>query len=677
VPGSVSVTTGTKFWMDGDIWTVHQFVDGDVILMSGDQLTRVSTAHLARHARPVDTEPRDLERPDSDAIPVVLSSLPTEVLRELEARAAHMRQLSEPVANAGETTKRIAAKAAELGVSEKTIRRWKAAYDAVGVVGLVDVRLRKESRSTVDPLWDEACLAELRRHTDRSTPTKGAIIAAVARRVEAEHGAAVPIPSRATAYRRIDELARGKYSFGSAKARRSVDNRPPAPFGRLHATRPGEYVVLDSTPLDVFAMEPVTLRWVGVELTVAMDLFDRCVLGLRLTPVSTKSIDVANVLYQCVTTQSRPDNGWPFHGVPKKVLIGGESLATAAGFPAVMPETVVVDHGRQYLSAHILGVCNRLGITVQPAIPNKPTDKPTIERFFRTLRESLLQHLPAYKGPDVYSRGKDVEDQAFYYVSELEQIIREWVGAVYHRSKHSGLCVPELPGMDLSPLEMFEIGIAKAGGLLLPANPDLAFEFLDVRWRTIQHYGVEVDGRRYDGAALNLYRGRRSAYGGVHTGKWPIFVDVHDVRHAWFQDPKSRNWHRLDWEHAAALHQPFSQHAVDYVKQLCLRRNRHVDPAQAVHDLLTEWSRGEVETRRDRSLARRLSAQRASVYLSEPTAKDEPDDTARTVASLPGVIDLLQRREQNAVLEVHDDLDVFERYFVEHPDRDGLEVFEE
>lgn len=44
----------------------------------------------------------------------------------------------------------------------------------------------------------------------------------------------------------------------------------------------------------------------------------------------------------------------------------------------------------------MIGVCARLGITIQ----HKPTDKPTVERFFRTLREALLQHLPAYKGPD-------------------------------------------------------------------------------------------------------------------------------------------------------------------------------------------------------------------------------------------------------------------------------------
>ena len=52
-------------------------------------------------------------------------------------------------------------------------------------------------------------------------------------------------------------------------------------------------MLLDTTRLDVFAMDPVTLRWVQAELTAAMDLYDRCVTGLRLTPVSTKAVDAA------------------------------------------------------------------------------------------------------------------------------------------------------------------------------------------------------------------------------------------------------------------------------------------------------------------------------------------------------------------------------------------------
>ena len=74
-----------------------------------------------------------------------------------------------------------------------------------------------------------------------------------------------------------------------------------------------------------------------------------------------------------------------------------------------------------------LAAQSQLGISIQPAQPGKPTDKPTCERFFKTLREGLIQHLPAYKGPDIYSRGEHVEDTAFLFTCELEDIIAEWV----------------------------------------------------------------------------------------------------------------------------------------------------------------------------------------------------------------------------------------------------------
>ena len=91
------------------------------------------------------------------------------------------------------------------------------------------------------------------------------------------------------AYRRLEELDKGRYTFGVAKQRRSVAKRPTGVLGRLRADRPGQYVLLDSYRMDVFAMEPVTLRWVNTELTVAMDLFDRRVTGLRLRPIAAQS----------------------------------------------------------------------------------------------------------------------------------------------------------------------------------------------------------------------------------------------------------------------------------------------------------------------------------------------------------------------------------------------------
>ncbi|MGC7299774.1 transposase, partial [Mycobacteroides abscessus subsp. massiliense] len=92
-----------------------------------------------------------------------------------------------------------------------------------------------------------------------------------------------------------------------------------------------------------------------------------------------------------------------------------------------------------------------------------------------------------------------------FYIDELEAIIREWVATVYHRQPHNGLLDPHLAGLALSPAAMFEHGVARAGFIEVPSNPDLAFEFLKTEWRTIQHYGIELHSMVYNGSALNAY----------------------------------------------------------------------------------------------------------------------------------------------------------------------------
>lgn len=650
VTGTVEIRPGATVWWHGATWRVDAVHAYDVTLRRDAEIARVEMAALIDGLRGLDLEP-DSAR-ESTLGSVALTSLSPSARTALEESAAVIRRLLDGDGPWGE---RMAAGAHELGVDVRTMRRRVAAFRSRGIDGLIDSNATRRRAARVDPRWDAVCIALLKEYTNRSTPTQGAVIDEVERRVVSQFGDTVEVPHRATAYRRLKVLEKGRYAFGSAKARRSVAERPEGVLGRLRADRPGEYVVLDTNSLDVFAMEPVTGRWVPAQLTVAMDLFSRCILGLRVTPVSTKAVDVANVLFQCLEPQGDPGRQWPFHGVPRNVLVGTEEpdgvhQARVGDLPAVIPDTIVTDHGKQYMSAHVIGACARLGICVQPAIPHKPTDKPTVERFFLTLRDSLLQHLTGYKGPDVYSRGKDVEQGSFYYVAELEQIIREWVATVYHHSQHEGLAVAELPLARFTPAQMFELGLARTGGVLLPASRDLAYEFLDVQWRTIQHYGVEVNGLRYDGEGLNPYRRLKSQYGGAHAGKWPLHVDAHDVRHVWFRDPSDDSWHELTWEHAPSLGAPFSLDAVEYAKKVALQ-GIHVDnPSAAVYELLASWQRGEVTTRRHQSLARRLASQ---------TAQGSEGD-ARDVAALPGVIDLLERRAARS--QPSDDLDVFERY---------------
>lgn len=296
---------GCRVWLDGSVWVIQE-VGGDTTrLVAGTRTRSMATSLLASQAGIIDASGSAGE--DQELIPVLLGSLTDREL-ELERRAGHVREVlsAPPGASKSRRKLRYAAKATELGVSTRTFERWVAGYLDAGVAGVADNRMLQRRASGVDPRWDTACLAVVADLTTASTPTMGTVIERIERELEAAHWPGiVPLPSRATAYRRLGHLTKGRHSFGSGKVRRSVAERPQGVYGRLTATRPGEFVVLDTIPLDVFAMEPVTLRWVPVELTVAMDLFDRCIVGLRLQPVSTKSQDVANVLFQAVTPQSR------------------------------------------------------------------------------------------------------------------------------------------------------------------------------------------------------------------------------------------------------------------------------------------------------------------------------------------------------------------------------------
>jgi transposase InsO family protein len=687
--GSVRLQIGSCVAFDGGLLQVVEMDGPAVVLRDRRAATRrVDIGHLlAAGAVGVDA---DRDGTDPEPAGPALAALSEAQRSEVTRRAEHAAEVvtgyrrgAEALAGPGEprpayapgTTmkSRYGAKAAELGMSAATVRRWAEAFAQHGPAGLIDQRWLRgaDALAGVDPRWLAMLETVLAEHVSASTPTKQLVLARVAARLDAEHGVgAVRMPGRTKALAVLREVSRGTSAFGGAKAKRSIAGRPPTPYGSLRATRPGEFLLLDTTPLDVFAMDQMTLRWVQVQASVAIDLYDRCVCALRLTPVSAQAMDAAALLFEALRPLGPPADGWidvrpPYHGLPRQVVLDADKLVDARGdpvLPSVAAETVVMDHGRIYLSEHVMSVCARLGVSVQPARLYQGSDKAVIERFFRTLREQLLVALPGYKGPNVYHRAADAEGEAFFFVAELEQIIRSWL-AVYHRSPHQGLCIAQVPGLELCPLEMFAHGVARAGFLQVAARPDLVFDFLAVRWRTIQHYGVHIDGLRYDGPGLNPYRNRTSGFGGRYPGKWPIRIDPQDVSRAFFRDPESGIWHVLAWEHAGAVRGPFSGEAMAYARALATAAGRHVDANRLLADLLAGWGAGLADGRTERRMALRAS-QRSLVLVGDvseqietgtlvapPAAESDSDEAgdddsdAELVASFPAGLGGGGRRE--------------------------------
>jgi transposase InsO family protein len=654
------LTIGSRVIYDGEVCTV--------IAIAGDRVTvqqQTSGRPLAVRIASLLAAPGSELMDAKTVVPVggigpALASLTDGEMAAVCERAAHLREMltgyrsgSMEHALSGEPRsayapgvalmERYHAKAAELGVGFTTLRRWTSAFERDGEAGLIDARHQRASDPLrgIDPRWLDVLRAVLDEHVGASRAPQELFLDRVNARAVQQHGPGL-VPKRWKARQAIRELTRGTNALkGSTKSKRSIANRPDAPYGRLVATRPGEYLLLDTTTLDVFAMDPVTLRWVAVELTIAVDLFSRCVVALRLSPVSTKAVDASLVIFEAVSPDSKARTGGgllPYAGVPAGVIVAG-AARPAVGLPAVAPETLVVDHGKIYVSAHLRSVSARLGISIQPARPFQPTDKAVVERIFRTVGEDLLAALPGYKGPDVYGRGEHPELEAYYFLDELELIIREWIAERYHHRLHHGLVVPEVPGLDLCPNDAFELGVARAGRLLVPARADLVYDFLPVAWRTIQNYGVELHGLRYDGPGVSPYRNRSSDLVGPYAGKWPVRFDPDDVRRVFFQDPDSHEWHRLWWEHHSEIAVPFSAETLAHARRLARRTDRFPDDRRALGELLERWDAGLTRNPTERRMALRLAQQR------EDRLRAAGDPDGATVTDLASVRAVVNRSE--------------------------------
>ena len=533
--------------------------------------------------------------------------------------------------------------------STRSLKRWAAAYKDRGILGLVDGRRVRplKRHANLDERVVQAIEAVLSDRTERSTVSKNEIRRLVQLWLDEEFGeGVVACPPRSTFNRHLNELARGRATFGPAKRRRSRANLPDRPFSRFSATRPGEVVLIDSSRFDVFAVDPVTFQWVALVLTVALDLYTRRIVAWRFTPRAPKSVDAALLLHDMLnprrsllSTDGPASNGqgWAhrYPGVPHLLLIGGGgekrtgALMPASGCP-VWPETVVVDHAKIHLSQNFMDACKALKCSIQLARVLTATDKAQIERMFRTIGQSLLEKLPGYKGPDVSARGADPEGEALFFTDEIEAIFSEWLELVYHRRHHDGLELPGRPHLNMSPNDMYDEGIARRGVIEGPSTQTLYYDLLPTNWGTIQDYGVGFRSLVYDDVVLNGFRHERSPFNGLHKGKWPIKYDPRDLSRIFFKHPDKGTWHELGRVGAEDTDRPFTDLTRDYAKRLVRERGgnsrNHEELNRALDELLRRYERNELQGRREQRLAAVERARRSDVGRDRPAATTLLDD---------------------------------------------------
>lgn len=543
-------------------------------------------------------------------------------------------------------------------MSASGIKQRRQRYQRDGLVGLADGRSAKQMQAfgQVDPVVVEAMRQAIAETADASSRTIGFTLWRTQQILSGrKETAEVELPSRATLYRLFDRLAVGTHATGSARTRRSVGARPSGPFGEVPASAPGELMQIDSTPMDVLVRldDGVAEK---VELTAMVDIATRSITAAVLRP-STKAADASALLARSVTPEAmRP--GWAEalrmsrSALPHRRLLSiDERLEHAAARPVIVPETIVCDHGSVFISHAFRSSCRYLGINLQPAHKATPTDKGTIEKTLGSVATLFAQFVAGYTGSTTERRGRGLEDGPLWSLPELQNLLDEWIIAVWQTRPHDALRDPDAPGRAFSPNEKYATLLESCGYVPVPLGGEDYVELLPERWQAINAYGIRIKHRTYDSPELNPLR-RQSSGVTAKKGLWEVHYDPYDVSRIWVRDTRADRWITVFWKHLHRVGVPFGELAWDHARAqvpggseeeiadaaAALLRRAHDGPA-------AEQDRPAKRSRRDRRVAARTRATSTDrpvpdPPVTEPECDNEPDTGLADVIPL-GLFDPL------------------------------------
>lgn len=539
---------------------------------------------------------------------------------------------------------RMAAKAAELGVTPRQVARWLQAYRSAGhhPAALIDRNTTRVSKrlGESEAQITAAILQVARRRQQSSDLSYVTLRDLVTRELEAMGHSDVHLPSQPTFIKLVNRHA--PELTHSAKRRRSDASRGKTrPFGKIVCVRPGQYVLIDVTPFDLMARSEVDGRPLRLSMIVAMDLYSRAIVAARFVEVEPRGVDITTLLLDIVHPV-RPHSSWPalpedarlpYLGIPEGVMLAAHDMPEGQpllNLPPILPEALVVDNGMVFLSGQLRELCLRLGTDILLARPGTGSDKAHIERLFGHIRTSLAERLQGYTGPHVLARGKPGEVQAVHFPWELQFELTQWVARYYNHRPHDGLNHPRTPKIKLTPMEMFALGVSHAGHLTVPLGRDAYYLALRTELRVISDTGVRIDGAQYDSDVLNAFRKAESPY--LELGrKWPFKIDARDPTVIHFRHPGTETWHEIPERDAEWRARPFQGELADQVKLVLEGRAAQLGNNDPLRDVRREMDDAYVARL---TQSNRLAAQTAKQALSGPqkqeVARREAADAQRT-----------------------------------------------
>lgn len=394
----------------------------------------------------------------------------------------HAADLLRPLADSDLSRDKAEAIAIELGISSRTVYRYRARLAQTGLVLAIAGSRRgwTAEQPRLSERQESAIAKAIAVIKKRSGPVR---VVDLVEEVEVHcRLSGASRPARPSIDRRLKE------ALGSRVSRRGVADPgnadPPISPGSYAVRRPMEIVQIDHTPMDIVVVDDLYRQPLGKPyLTLATDVATRSILAFVISFIPPNSATVSLCLTIIVTNKQRwlrelgIDGEWPMVGLPK---------------------TLHLDNAAEFKSQALLRGCKQYGIEITHR--ERPHHGGHVERLLGT-KMSKLKSLPgATGGSPKARRSRDPDGDSALTLEELEGwFVRQIVGR-YHNEPHRGLkgATPNGAWAAHSPPT-------------LPPGPIRTFRiaFLPAVTRTLRRDGIVLHHLRYWHSIFAQWLGRR------------------------------------------------------------------------------------------------------------------------------------------------------------------------
>lgn len=296
-----------------------------------------------------------------------------------------------------------------------------------------------------------------------------------------ESGDKLVMPSRSAIYRTIAKLD-GYDKIAARYGKKAADMAYHAYQKGPRPSRPLERVETDHTKFRFLVVDTVNRMPIGRPwLTSQVDVFTKSIAGVYLGFEPPSYLSVMQCLRNAIAPKTyvqsqypSVNNTWDVYGIP---------------------ETIVVDNGREFHSTHMEDACLQLGIAIQYAPPRMPWYKATVERHFGTLKRQLIQQQPGASFSKLMEGcDYDPREDAVISLDTFLEILHIWIVDIYQQTYHRGI--------NVVPAKIWKESIAVYPPALPPSKQDWDVLIGRVMYRSISRSGIEFLGLLYNSPDL-------------------------------------------------------------------------------------------------------------------------------------------------------------------------------